>query len=135
MRRTPSLETALMLVLMYAPYALAEALHLSGIMAILFASLAMSHYTRRNLSSVARTTLHQLLRSLSLLAETCVFAYLGMAIFSLRHHFQPSLVILSLLTSLVARAANIFPLASLLNRFRAHKITTKMQFVMWFRYN
>lgn len=33
---------------------------------------------------------------------------------------------------LVARAANIFPLSILLNYFREHKITKKMQFVMWF---
>ena len=33
---------------------------------------------------------------------------------------------------LVGRAANIFPLSILLNYFREHKITKKMQFVMWF---
>lgn len=41
----PSLETAAMLVLCYMPYLLAEALELSGIMAILFAGVVMSHYT------------------------------------------------------------------------------------------
>lgn len=33
---------------------------------------------------------------------------------------------------LVGRACNIFPLATLLNYFREHKITKKMQFIMWF---
>jgi sodium/hydrogen exchanger 8 len=33
---------------------------------------------------------------------------------------------------LIGRAANIFPLAWLCNRYREHKITRKMQFVMWF---
>lgn len=33
---------------------------------------------------------------------------------------------------LAGRACNIFPLATLLNYFREHKITKKMQFIMWF---
>ena len=33
---------------------------------------------------------------------------------------------------LVSRACNIFPLSILLNYFREHKITKKMQFIMWF---
>lgn len=33
---------------------------------------------------------------------------------------------------LLGRAVNIFPLSFLLNYFREHKITRKMQFVMWF---
>lgn len=33
---------------------------------------------------------------------------------------------------LVSRACNIFPLAFILNRYREHKITRKMQFIMWF---
>jgi sodium/hydrogen exchanger 8 len=32
----------------------------------------------------------------------------------------------------VGRAANIFPLAFLVNRFREHQITRKMMFIMWF---
>lgn len=33
---------------------------------------------------------------------------------------------------LLGRAANIFPLALLCNKFREHKITKKMMFIMWF---
>jgi len=33
---------------------------------------------------------------------------------------------------LVGRAANIYPLSFLANYFREHKITPKMQFIMWF---
>merc|ERR1719348_2866188 len=44
----PSLEFALMLCFVYSPYALAEGVHLSGIMAILFCGVVMSHYTHYN---------------------------------------------------------------------------------------
>jgi len=46
----PSLEFALMLCLVYSPYALAEGIHLSGIMSILFCGIVMSQYTHYNLS-------------------------------------------------------------------------------------
>jgi sodium/hydrogen exchanger 8 len=85
-----------MLIFMYSPYVFAEALKLSGIMAILFAGLVMSHYTHFNLSSVTRITVQQIFRTLSFVSETCVFAYLGMAIFSFKHIFKPSLVICSI---------------------------------------
>lgn len=132
LRKTPSLETAFMFIFMYSPYVFAEAIKLSGIMAILFAGLVMSHYTHLNLSSVTRITVQQIFRTLSFIAETCVFAYLGLAIFSFKHIFKPSLVISSILMCLLGRACNIFPLSILLNYFREHKITRKMQFIMWF---
>ncbi len=55
-----------------------------------------------------------------------------MAIFSFKHIFKPSLVITSIVMCLVSRACNIFPLSIALNYFREHKITKKMQFIMWF---
>ena len=46
----PSLEFALMLCFVYIPYAFAEGIHLSGIMAILFCGIVMSQYAHYNLS-------------------------------------------------------------------------------------
>lgn len=132
LRKHPSLEFGLMLVFTYAPYVLAEGIHLSGIMAILFCGIVMSHYTHFNLSTVTQITMQQTMRTLSFIAETCVFAYLGLAIFSFNHRCELSLVIWSLILCLIGRACNIFPLAWMVNKFREHKITNKMQFVMWF---
>lgn len=132
LRKTPSLEIAFMFIFMYSPYVFAEAIKMSGIMAILFSGIVMSHYTHLNLSSVSRITVQQIFRTLSFTAETCVFAYLGMAIFSFQHIFKPTLVISSIVMCLASRACNIFPLSFVLNHFREHKITKRMQFVMWF---
>lgn len=132
LRKNPSLEFGMMLVFTYAPYVLAEGIHLSGIMAILFCGIVMSHYTHFNLSTVTQVTMQQTMRTLAFIAETCVFAYLGLAIFSFRHRVEPALVIWSIIMCLVGRAANIFPLALLCNKFREHKITKKMMFIMWF---
>lgn len=132
LRKHPSLEFGFMLVFTYAPYVLAEGIHLSGIMAILFCGIVMSHYTHFNLSTVTQITMQQTMRTLSFIAETCVFAYLGLAIFSFNHRCELALVIWSIILCLIGRACNIFPLARLVNRFREHKITNRMQFVMWF---
>ncbi|KAI3385838.1 hypothetical protein SNEBB_000594 [Seison nebaliae] len=132
LRRTPSLEIAMMFVFMYAPYGLAEGLKMSGIMAILCAGIVMSHYTHLNLSPITQITVQQTFRTLAFLSETCVFAYLGLAIFSFKHIFKPSLLIWTIVLVLLGRAANIFPLSFILNFFRAHRITKRMQFIMWF---
>ncbi|XP_026316720.1 sodium/hydrogen exchanger 8 [Hyposmocoma kahamanoa] len=132
LRKNPSLEFGMMLVFTYAPYVLAEGIHLSGIMAILFCGVVMSHYTHFNLSTVTQVTMQQTMRTLAFIAETCVFAYLGLAIFSFRHRVEPALVVWSIVMCLLGRAANIFPLALLCNKFREHKITRKMMFIMWF---
>lgn len=132
LRKNPSLEFAMMLVFTYAPYVLAEGIHLSGIMAILFCGIVMSHYTHFNLSTVTQITMQQTLRTLAFIAETCVFAYLGLALFSFKHRVEPALVVWSIVLCLLGRACNIFPLALLVNRFREHQITKKMMFIMWF---
>lgn len=132
LRKNPSLEFAMILVFTYAPYGLAEGLHLSGIMSILFNGVVMSHYTHFNLSPVTQITMQQTLRTLAFFAETCVFAYLGLAIFSFHLIIKPSLVVWSIVLCLVGRALNIYPLSFVVNHFREHKITKKMMFIMWF---
>ena len=73
-------------------------------------------------------------RAMSFLAETSVFAYLGMAIFSFQHKLVPSFLIWTIILILIGRAVNIFPISWFLNNFRETRITRKMQFVMWFRW-
>ncbi|XP_074645206.1 sodium/hydrogen exchanger 8-like [Tubulanus polymorphus] len=132
LRKTPSLELGMVLVFSYAPYGLAEGLHLSGIMAILITGIVMSHYTHQNLSPMTQITVQQTFRTIAFIAETCVFAYLGLAIFSFKHIVKPSFVIWSIVLILIGRAMNIFPLSFVLNYFREHKITRRNQFIMWF---
>uniref|UniRef100_A0A915JXZ7 Sodium/hydrogen exchanger n=1 Tax=Romanomermis culicivorax TaxID=13658 RepID=A0A915JXZ7_ROMCU len=140
LHNTPSLEYGIMLVFAYLPYSLTEGVHLSGIMAILFCGITMSHYTHYNLSAVTQVTVQQTFRTLSFIAvfrpktyeKACVFAYLGMAPFTFPMVFQPAFISWSIILCLISRAFNIFPLSFLVNYFRDHKITKKMQFLMWF---
>lgn len=132
LRKTPSLEFGMMLIFAYLPYGLAEGIQLSGIMSILFAGIVMSHYTHHNLSPVTQILMQQTLRTVAFMCETCVFAFLGLSIFSFPHKFEISFVIWCIVLVLLGRAVNIFPLTFLLNFFRDHKITPKMMFIMWF---
>ncbi|XP_046842331.1 sodium/hydrogen exchanger 8-like [Xenia sp. Carnegie-2017] len=132
LRRHPSLELSLILIFSYAPYGLAEGLKLSGIMAILFCGIVMSHYTHLNLSSQTQITIQQIFRAIAFMTETCIFAYLGMAIFCLKHNFKPAFVGWSIVLCLFGRAVNIFPLSIVANLFRSVKISRKTQCIMWF---
>ncbi len=93
-----------------------------GIMAILFSGIVMSHYTHHNLSPVTQILMQQTLRTMAFMCgefltnlllhrgdllltltllflfvfdstETCVFAFLGLSIFSFPHKFELSFVI------------------------------------------
>merc|ERR1711990_721972 len=132
LRRNPSLEFGMMLAFSYFPYCCAEALDLSGITSILFAGIVMSHYAHQNLSLVTQINVQNAFRAMAFLAETSVFAYLGMAIFSFQHKLVPSFLIWTIILILIGRAVNIFPISWFLNNFRETRITRKMQFVMWF---
>uniref|UniRef100_A0A8C8SHP6 Sodium/hydrogen exchanger n=1 Tax=Pelusios castaneus TaxID=367368 RepID=A0A8C8SHP6_9SAUR len=132
LRKTPSLEFGMMIIFAYLPYGLVEGISLSGIMAILFSGIVMSHYTHHNLSPVTQILMQQTLRTVAFMCETCVFAFLGLSIFSFPHKFEMSFVIWCIVLVLFGRAVNIFPLSYLLNFFRDHKITPKMMFIMWF---
>lgn len=77
LRKNPSLEFGMMLVFIYAPYGLAEGVKLSGIQALVFNGIVMSHYTHFNLSPITQVVMQSTLRTLAFIAETCVFAYLG----------------------------------------------------------
>ena len=78
LRKNPSLEFGMMLVFTYLPYALAEGIHLSGIMAILFCGIVMSHYTHYNLSPITQITMRQTMRTIAFTAGNFI------------HHLVPS---------------------------------------------
>uniref|UniRef100_A0A8C7XSZ4 Sodium/hydrogen exchanger n=1 Tax=Oryzias sinensis TaxID=183150 RepID=A0A8C7XSZ4_9TELE len=116
LRKTPSLEFGMMIIFAYLPYGLAEGIKLSGIMSILFAGIAMSHYTHHNLSPVTQILMQQTLRTVAFMCG----------------EFQLIGILSACVLVLLGRAVNIFPLSFLLNFFRDHKITPKMMFIMWF---
>ena len=69
----PHLETSLLFCFCYLCYATGESLGLSGIMALFFQGLVLSHYNSYNLSPTAHVASEQIFSTLATIAETAVF--------------------------------------------------------------
>jgi sodium/hydrogen exchanger 8 len=70
-------------------------------------------------------------------AETIVFLFLGIGIFSLNHPFQDlswGLLVTSLFNVNIARALNVSIVSFIANKYRSQnlKLTREKQFVVWF---
>jgi hypothetical protein len=129
-------------------------------LALFFQAIVLSHYNSYNLSSTAHVASEQIFSTLATLAETAVFLYMGMGVFTGRFsNYDPFFTFLALLFCCQGRALNIFPLSWLANLCRSggnggrsldisggssqsgrsrgsfsgsRKITVQMQCVLWF---
>lgn len=132
----PKMETALLFLFCYLCYALAEALEVSGIMALFCQGVVLQHYNSYNLSHTAHVTSEQIFATLAVVTETIVFLYMGMGVFTGKfNNFNVLFTILALFICVIGRAAHIFPLSFLANccRKRGHNhISVKMQGVLLF---
>jgi solute carrier family 9 (sodium/hydrogen exchanger), member 8 len=131
----PMLESSLLLMYAYSSYLLAEGLQLSGIVSILFCGITMAHYTYNNLSDTSKVAMGKFFHILAFVAETFVFAYLGLAMFTFSHDYNIGLIITAIFACFIARAANVFPVSALINLARGKRrppIPFKQQFVMFF---
>jgi sodium/hydrogen exchanger 8 len=132
-RDFPKFEISLLFLFAYGSYAFAEAVELSGIMALFFNGLVLSHYNRYNMSSTSQTTTTVIFASFASMSEFLIFLYMGMGVFTGRFKsWDWTFVPLAISFCLVGRMFNIFPFSMLANLCRRHKISGGMQVVMWF---
>lgn len=133
MNKTPEIELAAFFIGAFLPYGIAQALDLSGIMAVLFCGIMTDYYTVHHLSHRSLICTRQTIHTLSYLAETFVFIYLGMSFFlDEGHEFQFSYIFITLVLCFIARALSIFPISFMLNLRRKHKIPFKHQLILWY---
>eukprot|EP00742_Colponemidia_sp_Colp-10_P000553 GILJ01000603.1.p1 GENE.GILJ01000603.1~~GILJ01000603.1.p1 ORF type:complete len:564 (+),score=99.37 GILJ01000603.1:42-1694(+) len=129
-------ESAFVILMPWVAYLLSEAAGLSGIVAILFCGAFMGTYTYHNLSEAAQRTTVKFFNVMTMMAETIVFCYMGLALFTFHHPYSSvgiGLIIWTLVIVNIARAANIYGCSFLINLIRkTHKISKSFQFVMWF---
>lgn len=131
----PRLETSLLFTFCYLCYSTGEALGLSGIMALFVQGLVLSHYNSYNLSRAAHVASEQIFATLATIAETAVFLYMGMGVFTGRFSdFDLVFAVLALLFCVVGRFLNIVPLSFVANwcRTSENRISIRMQCVLWF---
>ncbi|GLT38329.1 hypothetical protein SLA2020_125850 [Shorea laevis] len=141
-RHSTDREVALMMIMAYLSYMLAELLSLSGILTVFFCGIVMSHYTWHNVTESSRITTKHAFATMSFIAETFIFLYVGMDALDISKWRESnagagtSVAVSSTLLALVliGRAAFIYPLANLINclsKRESAKIEFRQQFIMW----
>ncbi|WRX27200.1 Cation/H+ exchanger - like 10 [Theobroma cacao] len=116
-------------------YMLAEGLSLSGIVSILFTGIVMKHYTYSNLSENSQRFVSAFFHLISSLAETFTFIYMGFDIAMEKHSWSHvGFIFFSILFIGVARSANVFSCAYLVNSVRPvhRQIPLNHQKALWY---
>ncbi|KAG7968584.1 hypothetical protein I3843_08G161700 [Carya illinoinensis] len=131
------------LYLFFTSTALGIALfNLSGILTIFFCGIVMSHYTWHNVTESSRITTKHAFATISFIAETFIFLYVGMDALDIDKWKESKasagtfLAVSSTLLALVlvGRAAFVFPIANITNLMRKRentKIEFRQQFIIW----
>ncbi|GMH13189.1 hypothetical protein Nepgr_015030 [Nepenthes gracilis] len=141
-RHSTNREVALMMLMAYLSYMLAELFYLSGILTVFFCGIVMSHYTWHNVTESSRVTTKHVFATLSFLAETFIFLYVGMDALDIeKWRFVSSspgtsVAVSSILLGLVmaGRAAFVFPISFLTNLTKkspTEKINFRKQIIIW----
>ncbi|KAI7746331.1 hypothetical protein M8C21_030582 [Ambrosia artemisiifolia] len=77
-RHSTDREVAIMILMAYLSYMLAELFSLSGILTVFFCGIVMSHYTWHNVTEKSRVTTKHAFATFSFIAELFIFLYVGM---------------------------------------------------------
>ncbi|KAL2610394.1 hypothetical protein R1flu_028967 [Riccia fluitans] len=141
-RHSTDREIAIMTLMAYLSYILAELFSLSGILTVFFCGIVMSHYTWHNVTERSRVTTKHAFASMSFIAETFIFLYVGMDALDIDKWKTTStsasqslgVVVILLVLVLVGRAAFVFPLSALSNRIHKSGVTNisfRQQIIIW----
>ncbi|XP_078443397.1 Na+/H+ (sodium hydrogen) exchanger 3 isoform X2 [Wolffia australiana] len=143
-RHSTDREISLMVLMAYLSYMLAELFRLSSILTVFFSGIVMSHYAWHNVTESSRTTTRHAFATMSFIAETFIFLYVGMDALDVekwkvsKTSFSTSSGIYAVILSLVlvGRAAFVFPLSALSNHMSStsydrSSITFKHQIIIW----
>ncbi|XP_042030183.1 sodium/hydrogen exchanger 1-like [Salvia splendens] len=140
-RHSTDREVAIMMLMAYLSYMSAELFYLSGILTVFFCGIVMSHYTWHNVTQNSRVTTKHTFATMSFVAETFIFLYVGMDALDIekwtvvsdspKTSIKVSAILLGLV--LVGRAAFVFPLSILsnFNKSPREKIGFKQQITIW----
>ncbi|XP_073525522.1 uncharacterized protein [Phyllobates terribilis] len=137
-RHSTDREVALVILMAYFSYMLAELFYLSGILTVFFCGIVMSHYTWHNVTESSRITTKHAFAKLSFVAETFIFLYVGMDALDMDKwrfvHDSPGTLIdvssILMFLVMVGRAALVFPLSfvsNLTKKAGSQKISIRQQ--------
>ncbi|KAB5558537.1 Sodium/hydrogen exchanger family-domain-containing protein [Coniochaeta sp. 2T2.1] len=124
-RRYPKIESCLIVLIAYATYFFSQAIHMSGIVSLLFCGMTLKHYAYFNMSRRTQLTTKYVFQVLAQLSENFIFIYLGLSLFTDDNlQYQPLLIMVTVLAVCAARWVAVFPLSRAINwfiRYRARR--------------
>ncbi|KAI9729985.1 MAG: monovalent cation:H+ antiporter, CPA1 (nhx1) [Cirrosporium novae-zelandiae] len=124
-RRFPKIESCLVILIAYASYFFSNAIHMSGIVSLLFCGITLKHYAYYNMSRRTQLTTKYLFQVLAQLSENFIFIYLGLTLFTDENiEFRPLFIFATLIGICFARFLAVFPLSRAINwviRLRARR--------------
>ncbi|KAJ9642896.1 monovalent cation:H+ antiporter, CPA1 (nhx1) [Coniosporium tulheliwenetii] len=121
-RRFPKIESCLIILIAYASYFFANAIHMSGIVSLLFCGICMKHYAYHNMSRRSQLTTKFVFQVMSQLSENFIFIYLGLSLFTERDLvYKPLFILITVVGICVARWCAIFPLSRAINSVIAYR--------------
>ncbi|KAK7531430.1 CPA1 family monovalent cation:H+ antiporter [Phyllosticta citribraziliensis] len=122
-RRFPKIESCLVILIAYASYFFSNAIHMSGIVSLLFCGICLKHYAYHNMSRRTQLTTKFVFQVMAQLSENFIFIYLGLSLFTETElDYKPLFILVTVIGICVARYAAVFPLSKLVNsiiRYRA----------------
>ncbi|SMR57084.1 unnamed protein product [Zymoseptoria tritici ST99CH_1A5] len=117
-RRDPKVESCLVFLIAYASYFFANAIHMSGIVSLLFCGICLKHYAYHNMSRRTQLTTKFVFSLMAQLMENFIFIYLGLSLFTERVlEYKPLFILVTVIGICVARWCAVFPLTALINWF------------------
>jgi sodium/hydrogen exchanger 8 len=130
-------EISMMILAPLVAYFVAGGMQLSGIVAILLNGIFLNYYAKPNITPAARKITKMLYEVIAHGAETIVFLFLGIGLFTIETPFKVmgwGTLVCTIINLNVARFLNIWVCTFLANRQRSEnsKLNLKTQFVMWF---
>lgn len=141
-RHSTDREVALVILMAYLSYVMAELFDLSGILTVFICGIVMSHYTWHNVTANSKVTTRHTFETLSFIAEIFIFLYVGMDALDIEKwrfvkngpgkSVGVSAALLGLV--LVGRACFVFPLSLLSNCLKQSehdKFDLKQQVTIW----
>ncbi|KAK4773727.1 hypothetical protein SAY87_028746 [Trapa incisa] len=141
-RHSTDREVALMILMAYLSYMIAELFSLSGIMTVFFCGIVMSHYTWHNVTDNSKVTTKHAFATLSFISEIFIFLYVGMDALDIEKWkvvgkspgTSVGVSAILLILVMVGRAAFVFPLSLISNltqKLASNKIGLKHQVTIW----
>ncbi|EPR62496.1 sodium/hydrogen exchanger 3 protein [Toxoplasma gondii GT1] len=135
LKKLPEYEVAITLLTAYMAFGVSEWLGFSGVVALFFCGVMLGHFNVHNLSKKSRYSIDTVFKTIALISEKIVFAYLGVvaAVGVGERTFNIFFVLISLGACAVSRVACVFPLCFVSNKFRQEeeRIDCGQQVLMW----